>query len=246
MKLRLRQFAAACSLVFLFTLPAFSEDDPASPPPSSKGQKLDVESVKKKYWATGNESEMNVVQNRMYSKAGRFVVEAFAGTQTGDPFLVSRNLGGLLSYHFNEYVGVNLVGWKTFNSNSSAVDAFLKASAPTPKDPNSNRPSAFVGGELSGSLIYGKLSVLGTAIVYFDLHAMAGLGQIMTQNGNYIAPTIGVGQQVFLSKTVALRADYRVLYFKEDILDRQNNNAFLDARDNWTNTFNLGVSIFFP
>ncbi len=239
--------AALFALVVAGGLPteALSDDELAPPPAGAKAQpnapkgtKLDVESVKRKYWAQGNESEMSVVQNRLYTKEGKFELGLFYANQVGDPFLVIRDFGGLISHHFTEEWGVTLLGWKSFVSNSTAYTAFVNTPG-FPGDTNSDRPKYFIGGEVMFSPIYGKLSLIGKAILYYDLHVMAGAGRMSQDNGNYFSPMLGIGQQIYLNKSLALRVDYRWITYSETIINKQNGQV--SSRRNYTDAISLGL-----
>src|SRR5882724_4686107 len=79
------------------------------PSDNGQGERVNVENIKQKYWARGDESELGVVQNRLYSKAGKFELALFGGLLSTDPFLNVTALGGSLGYHFSEYVSFHAV-----------------------------------------------------------------------------------------------------------------------------------------
>src|SRR5690606_27320312 len=82
---------ALLSMVLVITA-AHAQEPTASPAPQ-EGQKVDVDQIKKKYWARGKESEMGVVQNRLFSKAGKLHFGTFLGVTFVDPFLSVYPLG---------------------------------------------------------------------------------------------------------------------------------------------------------
>ena len=96
-------------------------DDVSNSAPA-KGEKLQVDNLKEKYWAKGDESELKVVQNRTYTKAHKFELGVFGGWTTTDPFLSVQNIGGSVGFHISEYFAIEAVGWKSFVSNSAALD----------------------------------------------------------------------------------------------------------------------------
>ena len=83
--------------------------------------------------------------------------------------------------------------------------------------------------------LYGKLSVFGNSIVYYDILFSAGVGENKTETGSYLTPNVGVGEKIYLSRVVALSVDYRLLYFKENVTDLPIKN-----RTNFTQIFWLG------
>lgn len=212
----------------------------------SGAEKVNVENIKSKYWARGNESEMGVVQNRTYTKDGKWELGVFGGVILTDPFLNVNNAGALLGYHFSEYFSVEGLYWKSFAGVSSAY-TMLQAEG---GQDNYNKPKAYYGSEAVGSFLYGKLSIFGKSIVYYDMHFLGGLGITQTENGNYITPHIGLGEQVYLSKSFSLRLDWRMMYYRENITQwqetvAQDRGTVVGTRSDWSNTITLGASFMF-
>jgi outer membrane beta-barrel protein len=217
---------------------------------TGQGERVNVENIKQKYWARGDESELGVVQNRLYSKAGKFELGLLGGVLSTDPFLSVRELGGSLGYHFSEYISVHAIGWKSFVGTSSAYDAFnsLQATPGVPAIPDSNYQKYFTGAEVRASLLYGKLSVLGKAIIYYDFRVLGGMGFTKTETGNEFTPYLGIGQQVFLSKQWSLLIDYRLMRYGETLLQKSNPAALGQlgsSRTNWTDAITLGLGFMF-
>src|SRR4051794_20831304 len=95
-----------CALTLALEASAFAQGDDSGSS-SGKTEKLNVQAIKEKYWAKGEEGELRVVQNRLFTKANRLEFALYAGNVATDPFLSVKNVGGLLSYHLSEYVAVN-------------------------------------------------------------------------------------------------------------------------------------------
>lgn len=213
-----------------------------APAASPDGERVNVENIKEKYWARGDESELGVVQNRAYSKAKKLEAGLYFGAIMTDPFLNVSSLGGSLGYHFNEYLSVHALGWKSYANDSSALALFRTYSN---GDANVNRPSGYLGAELRGSLLYGKLSVVGKSIIYYDLHTSFGLGSTSTYSGSYFTPSINIGQQIFLSKSVSFNFDYRLMAYREKILEQvvtATAGTVKGERNNFSNVFTIGFS----
>jgi outer membrane beta-barrel protein len=210
----------------------------------NSGDDMDVSKLKQRYWQQTNSSDVDVVQNRTYKKAGHVEISVFGGFVFNDPFLTVHNYGATLGYHLNEYYSIHAVAWKYGVSNSSAYNTLLSSQSVAA---NTNPPNSFVGGELHGSLLYGKVSFAGEAILHYDLHLIGGAGMTNTQNGNYITPVAGIGQQMFLGERVSFNVDFRVTPYHEDIVssDPTNNpGQVVDSRENWSDTITLGFSLF--
>ncbi|OFZ00195.1 MAG: hypothetical protein A2070_12815 [Bdellovibrionales bacterium GWC1_52_8] len=210
--------------------------------PSFAG-KVNVDSIKEKYWAQGNETELGVVQNRAYSKARKFELGFLGGITSSDPFLNVTQTGGSLGFHFSEYFALHLFGWKSFTRNSSALNTFEEKMGATT---NYNAPRWYWGAEGSASLIYGKLSFVGKAIMYYDMHVLAGAGTTATESGKYTTPHFGVGQQVYMNKALSIRLDYRMMGYREMIVEKVVPTSLgknIGQRTNWTHAVTIGFDI---
>lgn len=206
-------------------------------------QDANVEGIKQRYWTGGDDSDLGVVQNRLYTKGNRLELGVFGGLISSDPFLSVRTLGGSIGYHLSEYWGLHIVGWKSFVSSSSDLRIF---DATRGASVNTNEPKSFVDGEVAYSLIYGKLSLVGKSILYYDLRLIAGVGATTTENGTYIGPVVGIGQQIYLTRSLALKADYRLTPYHEDIVEKEipaTRGQVVDNRLNWSHALTLGLSI---
>src|SRR5690242_309182 len=85
------------------------------------GEKIQVDKLKERYWAKGEDSELRVVQNRLYSKAQKFEMGLFTGVVSTDPFLSVHNFGGSLAYHVSDFFGVAAIAWRDVVHPSAAL-----------------------------------------------------------------------------------------------------------------------------
>jgi outer membrane beta-barrel protein len=221
----------------------YSAEPSFSAPVESTPQNADVGAIKNRYWTRGDDSEIGVVQNRIYSKAGFVEVGAFGGLVLTDPFLSVKSAGGRIGYHFSEFLSLHALGWKNFSGHSSAYTDFETTRGAVPLV---NEPKWFAGGEIGASLLYGKLSFLGKSIIYYDFHLLGGAGMTGTDNGQYLTPFAGFGQQIYLGQSVALSIDYRLMAYYEDMVETAPAPAltgqYVRSRWNWTNSITLGVT----
>ena len=221
------------------TAPSSSEEK------SEKEAEAEVESIRTRYWARGEESEMGVVQNRTFSKGKRLEIGIFGGSLSTDPFLSVQTVGVRVGYHLNETFAFHLLGWHDFVSDSTALETFKDTLGATT---NNNPPINYLGAESTASLVYGKLSLLGKKILYYDMHALAGAGVTATESGNYITPHVGLGQQIFLSQSLSLRVDYRAQFYRETIIEKvitPRLGEVVGERNNWSHSVSLGISYYF-
>lgn len=223
----------------------------ASPLPtkvSSTAEEADVAKIREKYWARGNETEMGVVQNRLYPKKRRFELGLGFGNLTGDPFLSILRYGVSLGYHFSEFISLHGMYWGMTVKPSSALTAL---ESDTGQTANTNEPRTYMGGEARASVLYGKLSLLGSAILYFDSFFSLGAGIMKTETGSNLTLTGGIGQQIHITRTFSLNLDYKLAYYNERILGKVNSttgngNLGKDygTRSNFSSVVTVSVSIF--
>jgi outer membrane beta-barrel protein len=225
---------------------AFADDQPA--PAASPGQstRLPVDKIKERYWQKGNEDmEVRVVQNRLYSKAHTFELGLFVGSIATDPFLSVKNYGASLGYHLNDYFGIVILGWKDSVQPSSALT--LLQGPPTSTTANTNDPNYFIGGELDFVPLYGKLSLIGKSIIYFDTHLDLGVGDTSTETGKYITPFIGIGEQIYLNSWSSLMLDYRLAGYHEQLVQKTagpGQGSILGGRTTLNDVITVGISFF--
>jgi outer membrane beta-barrel protein len=209
-----------------------------------EAKKIDVDPLKKAYWKGDYKANPSVVTNRAYQKSGRLNLGVTGGFVNDDPFLNTYSVGGLIGYNFSEFISVNLIYWRMINTNSSAYAALVQVQG---VGSNSNPLSSVAGGEIAWSLLYGKLSLLGAAILHYDMYVFGGAGAVFSQNGTYIAPWVGIGQQIFLTNFMSLTADYRVMVFQENIVELfkpATLGQVIGTRLNFSTSATLGLRFF--
>jgi outer membrane beta-barrel protein len=254
-------FIGFTEVIFLFALAlsTFTPRGMAAPPTAnpmtptpatSEAKKVDVNTLKTRYW-NNSAPETSVVQNRIYKKAHRLSLNVDYFIMSHDSFLTTTGVGGSLGYNFSEEFGLHFLYWKISEGSSSAVaslEAAEQKSGGTIYSPNSNPISSIIGGEVSWSVLYGKLSLLGKAILHFDFFLLGGGGIVKAQNGNSTAYWAGLGQQVYLTHYLAFRVDYRMMFYAENIVETNNvqtRGAFLERRNVNAPSFTLGFTFYF-
>jgi outer membrane beta-barrel protein len=222
---------------------------PTASTPAAAGDEaegVEVEDIKKKYWARGNKSEMGVVQDRLYPKLHRFEISAGASSLIGDPFLSMHTFGGSLGFHFSELFSIHAVGWTAVVNPSSALTTLQSQ---TGASANTNQPQNYFGGEGRASLLYGKLNLVDAMILYFDTYLSAGAGRISTETGNNFLVNVGIGEQIHITRTWSINLDYKALYYQETILAKYASGSVtvgqnLGSRSNLSNLVTVSVSCF--
>src|SRR5690606_15558889 len=96
-------FAAIVSLVGVTSAEA-ARGRKKTPNPTPKNS--DVQAIRDNYWSSTDPEKMDVVQNRLYTKASKIEIQGFGGFLNSDPFLSVKGAGGSVGYHFSEYFAV--------------------------------------------------------------------------------------------------------------------------------------------
>ena len=156
-------------------------------------------------------------------------------------------------YHFSEYIGANFTYWKFASSPSTALKTLRDGN----KQANTVDPHNYMGSEVSWSLLYGKLSLLGQAILYYDMYFTGGAGMLNIEKGAQMPASVshplgvsaGLGQRFYLNKWLSLKLDYHMLRYDEHIIQKEGTPAQIgtDAgtRTNYTHTIMLGLDVLF-
>lgn len=205
-------------LILVSSTAVVKAQDAAPAPSEAESEVLEVEKVKEKYWAQGEESKLGVVQNRTYSKQGKLQVGLLGGRASDDPFLSTMTYGLNLGYNFSEFWGASLLGLGYSVKGSNALET-LQAGG---KEANTVAPKSYYGAEATGSFLYGKLSLLGASIIYYDMHATGGAGVTKTENDAASATvSLGLGQRFYITKSFSLRMDYRFQTFEATVKEKE-------------------------
>lgn len=219
--------------------PSASDADEAGTLP----ERIDVQTMKRRYWTVGNEDLMDVVQNRLYTKKGRVEAALRYGFWSDDPFQDQKTTALSVGYHLSEFISIHgFYGAISASNNGAFAEAKKATSTPSFSgvDPVVNPGKSVMGAEVRASLIYGKLSLLGSRIIYYDLNVAGGVSQHKTRDGaSSIGFFAGLGQQFFLSKRFFLTVDYRLLFHTDKFP-----NPPITTRSLTTNWIQLGVGVF--
>jgi len=229
------------------SLSAFAQNKDAK----SDSDKLDLKKLEDKYWAA-KDTDFSVVQNRLYTKAGRAYLNLDWGNIVNDAYSQGHITNFEAGYYFSERWGASL-NYESFDlRNNDSTDAFITQYAATP---DYNRTKNYTGASLIWVPFYAKMSFMDSKILYFDMQFAAGVGNrtytIARDTGDIDKTTLGYhfdfSQHLFFSNHWALRLDLKNEWASEE---RQHfkTNSSLGALSN--NTLNdtsllLGVTFFF-
>lgn len=224
------------ALLMVFSSSAFAEEKKASDTtPSSKGSdKIDLKKLEDKYWAS-KDDDYGVIQNRTFSKTGKFYGSLVYGPLINDPFAKARAAGGMLGYYLNEDFGVELSYLSYSSAKNETVAEYESIQNPTfAVTPNYNLLKNAKALSLSYTPFYAKMAFMNKAILYFDMGFTLGAGmtdyqqQKITKDGsgnksqaNEIVSTphveIGIMQQLFLNQYFAFRLDIKNSFYTQKV-----------------------------
>lgn len=249
-------------LTLFLGLQANAQDDTKEKAEAPK--KVDMKNIEAKYWQPSDQS-YSVVQSRTFAKEKKFGASLMAGTILADDYATGFNFDLALSYHFTERWGVE-VQYSSYalDDNDVTENIFgLNGS------PDFGRVQSFYGVMARWVPFYSKMSFMGTKVVYFDMSLGLGVGMISydqyIENGlagpardktvaeTVNAPSIAfdISQTFFINPKFAIRADYKMRFFNEEILafntkvtGEQRGDKLRDEFSN-ISSLNLGITYYF-
>jgi outer membrane beta-barrel protein len=189
--------------------------------------KLDVQALEQKYW-TAKDDDFSVVQNRAFSKKGKFFGTAHTGVAINDPYFSGSYLGLSGGYFFNESWGVETNYLSTsFDKSRSFKDIVSLGGGP-----KANQLLNKIGINAIWTPIYAKMSLFDKSIIHFDMGFTVGLSQSNYESiyntGTTLNPnekgrsasatgySIGIMQQFYFSDKMAIRVDFTNTFTTED------------------------------
>lgn len=212
-------------------------------------QKLNLEDLEKRYWAP-KDTEFKVVQNRKFKKAKRYNITAMGGVLFNDPFISGTNLGLSTAYYFDEHNGIEVRYEHYTHTMGEAGDQVIEKGG----RPDLNFEKWYLGASYTWIPFYGKISVLDSKIIYFDMAFSAGLGLIQYEQQSQIASAVktknalalnlDVSQQFFIHRNWALRLDARTKVYQEDRV-RNSDGVSLGAKTQFNTYIMFGATYFF-
>lgn len=198
-----------------------------------------------------------VLQDRAFTKAGRFEVGVNAGVMAANPFYTSYAYGAHTAFHFTEYWGIDAYFEKFINSFSvdgEQVKEYLDNSGFSSRK-EFQAPKWYGGVSAIWSPIYGKFAFFRRSIIHFDFFAVMGIsflavessvkdrgGRDQTNPGSLL----GVGMRVFLNKHWSMRFDVKNNIYRSYFAPN-NKNGTGEGGNVWRNSFQYttGVSYMF-
>ncbi len=211
------------------------------------------------YWAT--EREMDVLQNRLFVREGRFGAGLFTGLLSSEPFFYYFPVGLRGTYHLSNNFGVeaggafmNAPGVLTHNSElTDFLENYLGEAGFNSGTHTSDRYLWRANAVAMWSPFYGKLAALQQKLVHFDLNFAAGLGVLGVERPDLarenvestVIPEVvlGLGAHFFVTPDIVVRLDGRGFLHMGAELPTNEGEFF--GRLNFPMEFNLGATYLF-
>lgn len=227
-------------------------ENPEQEPEQAIEQKPAVSNQKAKNLTDLNQlapfREVSIIQKKYLPKTERFQLFAAGGTTTNSPWFLNLGLKVNFGYYFTESVGVELSGIFLTNSEREVAKEI--------RDNNQLQPEKFIntknyyGVDFVWAPIYGKLTMLNSRIIPFDMYFSAGGGTSSTNSVEGNVPTlhVGMGQIFAISKAMAFRWDYSLTTFQATPIPDSSLTTLGAGEKNSYNDLILtaGFSFFFP
>jgi len=211
------------------------------------------------------ENKIEPISGQLYQKSGRLELEPLFALSLNDPFYV-KYFGGLrLAYHLSEFWSLALTG------QAGATQATSSTTLCTPSQGCTNASAQqlwqvpgdlkwIAGAEVLFSPVYGKVNILGSAVIHLDFSLLGGLDWIESQTvltpdqaqaataagtgpGNSGAPGVhlGLGTHVFFASFAAAALELKDYVYFADV----NTGSSTQSRKAQNQIFlELGVSFF--
>jgi outer membrane beta-barrel protein len=222
---------ASLATALTFAGSAFAQTEPTSGSGNGAGEKrgsdkLDMQKLEDKYWSA-KDTDFNVVQNRTYSKSGRFFASLGYGPLVNDAYSFGRMTGFSGGYYFSERMGVELAyesGSLKDNDSTTAFKTLANANA----SPDYNIFKSYTSANFVIVPFYAKMSFWDRKIMYFDMQFSVGAGQMKytsmiddrnggSLNGTATGYNFDITQQLFFHENMAFRFDIKNKWSKQKL-----------------------------
>ena len=219
----------------------------SSATPAPGEEKLDVTDLENKYWSA-KDTDFSVVQNRLFTKAGRYSLSLDYGTFLNDSWSNDPTYELNASYYFSERYGITATFDDVDSQDNQATQHLVGQSG----YPDHNLVKSYYGVSFNWVPFYAKMSLLNSSIIYFDMAISPGLGmtnyeqRVITGDSTKSAPTLSldITQHFFLNKHFAVRVDLKNRWYQNQIMSFKSGSQ--TSNDvNSVNILMLGFTYFF-
>ena len=213
----------------------------------------DLAGVAPQAWADDVLENSPVVRRNLQYRAARHEVAAVFGATLGDPYVRNLLPGARYDMHLYDWlsVGADLrVGIPMRRQLSDDIEVRVLKSNDT-FEMDASHLRFLAGAHASVSPLIGKFVAFGSLPVTFDVHATIGFGAAgiagsgRLKDSISMAPSVGGGTRVFLSRVLALTVEMTSLFIDRTLaVDRNSQPPGSQFRPNLMLT--AGLSFFMP
>jgi outer membrane beta-barrel protein len=218
----------------------------------------------------------NVVQNRFFTKSGRFEITPILGYVPNNP-MVKRYIGGLLgAYHLSEEFAVE--GAFLYAPDMGQADlkdlthTLVGIAEEGTGDAGFRQPfdKMNMGASFAArwAPFYGKINLIGETVLNFDMYGTLGLGMlslssyyaqydedipeepktniVLIERKVVLTPNVGLGLNFFATSAVSIKIDGRSYFYVGEKPQYDPDTPVEESRLYNNFVASLGVSIFIP
>src|SRR5690606_25363280 len=138
------------------------------------------------FWSA--DRTMPVVQDKLFTREGRFSLGLYTGMMSSEPFLYYIPVGVRGSYFFSDQLGLEVSGQFTdvegVLTHDTELTEFFKAKRGVAFETARHTDDRFLwraNAVVSWSPLYGKFALLQRKLAHFDLNLVAGLGAVSVE-----------------------------------------------------------------
>lgn len=152
------------------------------------------------------------VLNKNVETKGRLQLGLGAGLEINEPFYNDLIYGLSGTYHFTDIHGVNLQfqmwspGLSKYGEQIRSEQGLDPSRAPQPK--------WAITGNYEFVAYYGKISLSKRTVMNLNLFGNAGIMYVNMEDRSTVGLNLGLGQTLFITKSLGLRIDLKTLIFK--------------------------------
>lgn len=227
-------FIRALILLLLIAPVAEAQDSPAKVPVAPAEKSVTADDGREEA------STIRVYQQRPLMKAGRLELGGLGGISMNDQAFVHVSSGISTHYHITEAWGIGASYNKYYRMRTGLEDVLTQEFGVFPER---KFRDFYAGGEVTWSPIYGKMLVVESGIVHFDLYFVGGAGAMRTftqgaEGDIRVSGNVGFGSRFALGSWAAITTQVRDYMYMETL---QAGDFFFQ---DWV--FHLGLSFFAP
>jgi len=171
----------------------------------------------------GKKRGIKVIQHRVFEKSKRWEFGLFVGSMPNDEVWNYWPVGARIDYFIFESLGIELVG-AYVPATATKLQSFLGSNYSL-KTQNLEQLVYYAGINGYWAPIHGKFSAFNHEVTHFDVGLNFGAGVMGTKTKNTaggdwkmatpsVYGEIGLGVQLYLTRSWALRLDYRHYFYK--------------------------------